>query len=200
MNSFGLTTPHHSLVIARDLKTGEVYASRAGPSVQSLGGLAANSFMAYSMGGASIANGTGKATLGGYGMGKLYAQSDPYSNDFRDKRTSAMAYISIGKTSTPMATVKSQMRSFEISTNNANIAYSLRTNSNSYAYSLTSYLLPNNNIAPSMSTSVPGWDTRIGNRSWLYRNIQAPSGINSYPLSGPSVSLYSTYNSSSNWK
>ena len=155
---------YHQVVILTDTVTGTQFATRAGPESQGIYGSGVNSIA--SVGGGSISALARNGGSGGFGFGKIVAQSGTFDPGFRDAPTSVVKYQSVATISRDFSESVANAIDFAKSTNHSAIPYwPLGPNSNSYASSFVQSLTGIRPIPPLQS---PGhaMSLAVGNLSY----------------------------------
>jgi len=147
----------HQLVILTDTVTGQQFATRGGPSSQSILGSASNSGLSAS--GGSLSASAGNGGSGGLGFGQINAESGIYDQTFRDSPSNVYTTQNVGTFSIDYSNAVNNAIEFSNVTNQNSIPYfPLGPNSNSYASTFVESLT---GIRPEPIVNAPGYSLGI---------------------------------------
>jgi uncharacterized protein RhaS with RHS repeats len=171
---------YHEVVILTDTATGQQFATRGGPSVQT--GVGSASASAESTSGGDIAASFGNAGSGGFGFGQIVGQTGTYDSTFRDPPSSIGAMQNVGTISTDFSeSVKDAEDFAEVTNYNAIPYWALVPNSNSYASTFVESLT---GTRPNPTLSVPGWDMGTPSPNLSYEPSQLENSGGYYSVDG----------------
>lgn len=171
---------YHEVVILTHTATGQQFATRGGPSVQT--GLGSASASAESASGGDLLASSGNAGSGGFGFGQIVGQGHPFNSEFRDPPSSIVAMQQVGTISRDFSESVKDAEDFAKVTNDNAIPYwALGPNSNSYASTFVESLT---GTRPSPTLSAPGWDIGTPSPDLSYKPSQLESTGGYYSADG----------------